>query len=73
MYKDDDKLDKYPRSFWENAINEWVRDEQARYSITRNFLDGIPYEKIAEELDVSRNTIFNKISKYSEILFSHID
>lgn len=73
MYKDDDKLDKYPRSFWENAINEWVRDEQARYSIARNFLDGIPYEKIAEELDVSRGTVFNKITKYAEILFSHID
>lgn len=73
MYKDDGRLDKYPRSFWENAINEWVRDEQARYSIVRNFLDDVPYEKIAEELGISRGTVFNKITKYAEILFDHID
>ncbi len=73
MCKYDDKLYKYPRSFWENAINEWVNDEQARYSLARNFLDNVPYEKIAEELDISRGTVFNKITKYSKILFDHID
>ncbi len=73
MYKDDEKLEKYPRAFWEDAIRQWVKDEQARYAITRNFLDRAPYELIAEELDVSRGTVYNKISKYSEILFAHVN
>lgn len=72
MRKSSDVLDKYPRSFWEDAIKEWVKDEQARYALVRNFLDGIPYETIAEELDISRGTVYNKISKYGEILFDHI-
>lgn len=73
MCRYDDKIYKHPRSFWEKAINEWVNDEQARYSIIRNFLDNVPYERIAEELDISRGTVFNKITKYSKILFEHID
>lgn len=72
MYKDDKKLYDYPRSFWEDAIRQWVRDEQARYCLLRNFLDNIPYEQIAEELNISRATVYNKVAKYSPILFEHI-
>lgn len=72
MYKNDEKLVKYPRAFWENAIRQWVKDEQARYCIVRNFLDNVPYETIAEELNVTRATVYNKISKYAPILFDHI-
>jgi transposase len=46
-----------------------VFDELARKAITRNFLDGIPYETVAEELGVSRDTIYNKIKKYSPKIF----
>ena len=72
MYKDDKILDKYPRAFWEDAIRQWVRDEKARYCIVRNFLDDVPYEKIAAELNVTRATVYNKIAKYAPILFDHI-
>ena len=44
MYRDESKLDRHPREFWEHAINQWVFDEVARKAIVRNFLDGIPYE-----------------------------
>lgn len=73
MYRDESKLDKYPREFWENEINRWVFDEIARKAIVRNFLDFIPYEAIAEELGVSRDTVYNKIKKHSPKLFDHID
>lgn len=73
MYKDDEKLDKYPREFWEDAIRQWVRDEKARYCLVRSFLDDVPYEDIATELNVTRATVYNKISKYAPILFDHIN
>jgi DNA invertase Pin-like site-specific DNA recombinase len=73
MYKDETKLDRYPREFWEESINRWVFDELARKAIIRNFLDGVSYETIAEELDVSRDTVYNKIKKYSPKLFNHVD
>ena len=72
MYKDDKRLYKYPRAFWEDAIRQWVRDEKARYCIVRNFLDDIPYEDIAAELNVTRATVYNKISKYAPVLFEHV-
>ena len=73
MYRKEEILDKYPREFWENALYQWVRDELARKAIARNFLDGIPYEKVAEELGVSRDTVYNKIKKYSPKMFDHVD
>jgi DNA invertase Pin-like site-specific DNA recombinase len=69
MYRDESKLDKHPREYWEKAIMSRVFDELARKAITRNFLDGIPYETVAEELGVSRDTIYNKIKKYSPKIF----
>lgn len=71
MYKDIEKLSEHPRDHWEKVIEQWVLDEQARYAIKRNFLDGIPYETIAEELGISRLTVFNKIKKYAPNVFKH--
>ena len=73
MYKDEERLEKHPREYWEHLIEQWILDEIARKAITMNFLDGKSYEQIAEELDVSRATIYNKIAKYSPKLFKHSD
>lgn len=72
MYKDNKRLDEYPRAFWEDAIRQWVRDEKARYCLIRNFLDDVPYEDVAAELNVTRATVYNKISKYAPVLFEHV-
>lgn len=73
MYRDEDRLDRHPREFWEWAISQYVHNEVARYAISRNFLDDIPYEKIAEELEVSRTTVYSKIRKYAPKLFKNVD
>ena len=72
MKKYEDILDKYPREFWEEQIQRWIRDEQARYALKRSLLDGITYERIAEELNLSRTTVYKKITEHSEKLFKHI-
>ena len=71
MYKDEERLELHPREYWEHLIEQWILDEIARKAITKNFLES--YEEIAEELDVSRATIYNKIAKYSPKLFKHSD
>lgn len=73
MYRDEEKLSNHPREYWEHNIRQWVQDEQARYAIEKNFLDRVPYEKIAEDLGVTRGTVYNKISKYAPKLFDHCD
>lgn len=66
-----DIIDEHPREYWEFLIDEWIFDWQARVMLKRHFLDGITYEDLAEELDVSRATVYNKITKYSAKLFKH--
>jgi DNA invertase Pin-like site-specific DNA recombinase len=70
-HRDEKILMDFPREFWEEQIERWVHDEQARYSIRRNFLDYVSYEAIAEELGISRNTVYKKVAVWSENLFKH--
>ena len=64
-------LNEKPREEWLQLINRWVHDEIGRKMLERHLLDGIPYEKLAEELDVSRATVYKKIKKHSAQLFKH--
>lgn len=73
MRKNNNTIEDYPREFWINAIAQWIKDEKARYCLVRNYLDRIPYETIAEELNISRSTVYRKISKYEKILFNNIN
>lgn len=41
------------RSEWENLIDEWVFSERDRALLKRRLLDGICYEPLAEEFDLS--------------------
>jgi len=41
------------RSQWSALIDEWVFNERARAMLKRKMLDGITYEKLAEEYDLS--------------------
>ena len=66
-----DIIDDKPRKEWEELIEQWVHDEQGRYILTRNLLDGISYERIAEELDISRATVYLKYKKWEPKLFNH--
>ena len=70
---DRELIDDKPREEWELLINRWVHDEQARRMLVRHLLDGITYEALAEELDISRATVFRKVDKYSKQLFKHSD
>ena len=68
-----DIIDSKSRDEWEYLIRQWVHDETGRAVLVKHLLDGKPYERIAEELSISRATVFNKITKWSPKLFNHCD
>ena len=69
-------LSSYSRSDLEHAIEQWVichkHAERNRAILKRSLLDGVCYEKIAEEFDMSVRQIANVIHKTEEMLFKHL-
>ena len=61
-----------PRSELENLINEWILKERDRNILKRRLIDGIIYEKLAEEFDLSVRQVKNIVYKAEQKLFTHI-
>lgn len=58
-----------PRSEWERLINEWIFSERDRSILKRRLLDGICFEPLAEEFDMSVRQIKNIVYKEQGRLF----
>ena len=69
-------LSEYSRMELEYAIEQWVichkHAERNRKILKRSLLDGITYEQIAEEFDMSVRQIKNIVYKSQEQLFKHL-
>lgn len=61
------------RSEIENLINEWILSERDRKILKRRLIDGICYEPLADEFDMSVRQIKNIVYKCEEKIFSHVD
>lgn len=65
--KDKYKEFKYiPTSELERLISEWVKNERARKMMRRHFIDGISFERMAEEMDMS-------VQQTKTIVYEHAD
>ncbi len=53
----ENELFEKPRSEWERIIDEWIFNERDRKILKRRLLDGITYERLAEEFDMSDRQI----------------
>ena len=65
----------YSRSELEAAINEWIvgkNAERDRRVLYRRLVDGICFEPLAEEFDLSVRQIQNIVYKSQEKLFKHL-
>lgn len=62
----------YSRSELTAAIDEWILNEKHRAILKRRLLDGICFEPLAEEYDMSVRQIKRIVYKSQEILFRHI-
>ena len=50
----------------ERLISEWVKNERARKMMRRHFIDGISFERMAEEMDRS-------VQQTKTIVYEHAD
>ena len=60
------------RSEIEIIIDEWIFNERNRSMIKRRMLDGITYERLAEEFDLSVQQTKNIVYKCRDILSKHL-
>lgn len=68
----DDSLD-LSYSEIEHLINEWVPNERDRKILKRRLLDGICYEPLAEEFDLSVRQVKNIVYKSEIKIFKHVN
>ncbi len=58
-----------PRSEWERLIDEWIFSERSRKILRRWLLDGITFEQLAEEFELSvRRTKDIVLDAYNTLL-----
>lgn len=60
------------RTEWENLIDEWIFNERDRAMLKRRLLDGICYEPLSEEFNLSVQQTKTIIYKTTEKLIKHI-
>ena len=46
-----------------NIISEQIHSQRDRAILRRVLVDGISYERVAEECDISRNTVYNVVRR----------
>ena len=53
-----------------HLIDEWIKNERDRAMLKRRFIDGIGYERLAEEYDLSAKQVYRIIIKNTEYLYA---
>ena len=61
------------RREWENLIDDWIFNQRDRAILKRRLLDGIVYEVLAEEFDLSVRQTKTIVYKCTDRLIRHID
>lgn len=61
------------RSEIESLIDEWILNERDRRILKRRMIDGICYEPLAEEFDLSVQRVKTIVYKSKEKLFRHLE
>lgn len=63
------KLDELSRSEIHHLIDEYIHNQRDREILKRRLTDGITYERLAEEFDMSVGQIKNIVYKGKDRLF----
>ena len=56
----------------ENLITRWVLNERNRRIMHRRFIDGVRFDKLAEEFDLSVTQTKNIVYKYRSRILQHV-
>lgn len=60
------------RSELEKVIDEWIFNERDRRIAKRRLLDGVCYELLAEEFNLSERHIKNIVYKTESVIIRHL-
>lgn len=60
------------RSELNHLIDEWIFNERNRRVLKRRLLDGVTFERLAEEFDLSVRQVKTIVYKSEDVLFSKI-
>ena len=63
---------EYTNSQIRELIAEYIHSERDRAVLSRRLIDGIGFEKLAEEFSMSVRQVKNIVYKAQEILFAHL-
>ena len=63
---------EYTNSRIRELIAEYIHSSRDRIILEKRLIDGLTYERIAEDMDMSPRQIKNIIYKNEEILFSKL-
>ena len=63
---------EYTNSQIRGLIAEWIHDERDRRILIRRLVDGLTFERLAEEFDMSDRQIRRIVYKLQEKLFEHL-
>lgn len=55
------------------VINDYVHSERDRNVLKRRYVDGIKFEPLAEEFDLSVRQVKNIIYKHEKSIFKHLE
>ena len=70
--REQEEFNKRGRSEWLELIKEWIHSEVDREMVERAYLDGITFERVAEEFDLSVNHCEKRIKTAIKQLFEHV-
>ena len=65
------ELEDKSRTEIERDIDEWILNERNRRILKRRLLDGIIYEKLTEEFELSVRQVKDIVYKSKEKLYKH--
>lgn len=65
-------MKEYSNSQIEQIIDDYIHSERDRMILKRRLIDGICYEPLAEEFDLSVRQIKSIIYKCEDLVFRHI-
>lgn len=66
------KYENISNSQISHLIDEWIKSERDRKILKRRLIDGICFEPLAEEFELSVRQIKNIVYKSENILIKHI-
>lgn len=63
---------EYTNPHIRKVIDDYIHNERDRKILVRRFIDGVCYEPLAEEFDLSVRQVKNIVYKYESIIFGHL-